>query len=233
MKYRTIMLLRRRTIYVFFYIYQIALGGKPMGIPTQQEQINLLTNVQEVFDNIKMLVNDEGISTVSFVSEDAEKIIRRNQDHLKLAEEIAIIKLSNLENQNCTHQKKTTIKKNTEECLLLLKSCGSTITNEIKDTSSKVTNITSFAMEDGQSFLDSLRNCASISKLQLIQCYRNIISEKVTPLKELLLEAIRSHKSGNLESTLIRSTASDCVDDILRMYKEKVSYLLTEATSCT
>ncbi|KAI4461133.1 guanylyl cyclase [Holotrichia oblita] len=208
------------------------LAGKPIGIPTKQEQVNLLTNVEEVFESIKSLTSDEGKMTILSVSEDIEKNIQRSRTYLSIFEEFHIFKLEHLDNQNCTRKKKKTIQKNTREYLILLKNCGAISEDEIKNSSSQVFDVINSTLVDGQNFLDSLRNCAFGPVLQLIPCYRKVIQEQVVPLKEKLLQTTEIHRNGMLRSISIRRTASDCIDDLLQGYKEKVSCLLDEAMSC-
>lgn len=114
----------------------------------------------------------------------------------------------------------------------MLKSCGTNTEDEIKNSSSQVSSVINSTLADGQHFLDSLRNCAFGPVLQLIPCYRKIIQEQVVTLKEELLHTTETHRNGVLNSISIRKAASECIDDLIQEYNEKVSYLLHEAMSC-
>lgn len=70
------------------------LAVPPSGIPTREEQSNLLVNVQEIFEELKTLVKEESNSTVSTMVDDVEKMVKRAQNHLVLIEEFTKLSTS-------------------------------------------------------------------------------------------------------------------------------------------
>lgn len=73
------------------YLFQSILGAPPNGIPSRQEQADLLKNVEEVFKQVRLMVNDEGKLTDKSAVADLENIVKREQDKLCLVEELALL----------------------------------------------------------------------------------------------------------------------------------------------
>lgn len=71
--------------------FQSILGGPPSGIPTRQEQADLLSGVEELFKQVKLLVEDEGKQTDKSVISDLGKTVVREKDKLALVEELALL----------------------------------------------------------------------------------------------------------------------------------------------
>lgn len=72
-------------------LFQSILGGPPSGIPTRQEQADLLSAIEEIFKQTKLLVEDEGKQTDKSVVVDIEKIVSREKDKLAVIEELALL----------------------------------------------------------------------------------------------------------------------------------------------
>lgn len=67
------------------------LAVPPSGIPTREEQSNLLLNVQEIFEEFKTLVKEENNCTTSTMVDDIEKVVDRAQNNLLLLEEFTML----------------------------------------------------------------------------------------------------------------------------------------------
>lgn len=61
------------------------------GLPSGGDQANLLSHVQQLFEELKNLLQDETKATELSVLTDVEKIVKRAEDHLKLVEELALM----------------------------------------------------------------------------------------------------------------------------------------------
>lgn len=66
------------------------------GLPTRQEQADVLLNVEEVFREVRLMVDDEGKMTDRSSIADLEKLVKREQDKLCLVEELALLSKFNL-----------------------------------------------------------------------------------------------------------------------------------------
>jgi hypothetical protein len=69
---------------------QMMLGGGSNVLPTKEEQANLLTNVQEVFEQLQLMVNIEANSTDESVVSDINRTVERAKDKLELVEELSL-----------------------------------------------------------------------------------------------------------------------------------------------
>lgn len=74
-----------------FLVFKHIVGGPASGIPSRQEQADLLKNVEEVFNQVRVMVDDEGRLTDKAAIADLEKLIKREQDKLCLVEELALL----------------------------------------------------------------------------------------------------------------------------------------------
>lgn len=61
-------------------------------IPTKQEQTNLLVNVQEVFDQVKLLTKDEANATDHAVNYDVEFMVKRAEYILELLKQVTLLR---------------------------------------------------------------------------------------------------------------------------------------------
>lgn len=78
-------------IYAKWLYFQVVCSAPITGIPTREEQGNLLLNVQEIFDELKMLLQDETNGTETSILSDVEKVVKRAKYHLSLVEELAFM----------------------------------------------------------------------------------------------------------------------------------------------
>ncbi|XP_015839159.1 uncharacterized protein LOC107398675 [Tribolium castaneum] len=213
-------------------LFDSMLGGSNV-IPTKEEQANLLTNVQEVFEQVKILVNVEANSTDKSVVCDINKMVERAKDKLELVEELSLTKMSCTNNAVCMLDSKQTIQKLTEEGISALKSCIERGSQDVSTNSLNLMNSTVFATECGQNLLDTLYNCSRKPGLQVISCYKDVIAKDVAPVKRMLLGAIEAHKEGHFRTIEIRNIANDCVDQIMEKYQTRIAKVLGDALRCT
>lgn len=61
------------------------------GLPTRQEQADVLKCAEEVFREVRLLVDDEGRMTDQSSVDDLEKLVKREKDKLCLVEELALL----------------------------------------------------------------------------------------------------------------------------------------------
>ncbi|RZB40266.1 hypothetical protein BDFB_009806 [Asbolus verrucosus] len=216
-----------------FGVFNTILSGSSSVIPTKEEQANLLTNVQEVFEQVKVLVNVEANSTDESVVDDINRMVQRAKDKLSLLEELNLTKMSRGSNSVCMLEYKQIVQKLTHEGTEELKFCIKKGWDDITSNSFYLTNATIYATDRGQNFLDTLYNCSCKPGLKVISCYKEVIAKDVVPVKNMLLAVIETHKLGHFRTIEIRNVANDCIDDIIERYRIKMARVLNEAVHCT
>ncbi|KAH0808526.1 hypothetical protein GEV33_014266 [Tenebrio molitor] len=214
-------------------LFDMMLGGGSNVLPTKEEQANLLTNVQEVFEQLQLMVNIEANSTDESVVSDINRTVERAKDKLELIEELSLTKMSCGSNQVCMLESKQIIEKLVEDGAGELEACVSQGSAEVTANSFSLMNTTLFATECGQNLLDTLYNCSRRPGLQVISCYKDVIAEDVAPVKRTLLGAIEAHKEGHFRTIEIRNVANDCVDGVMKRYESRIAEVLKDALQCT
>ncbi|KAG5895512.1 hypothetical protein JTB14_009222 [Gonioctena quinquepunctata] len=201
-------------------------------IPTQLEQANLLLNVQEVFEQLKLLTKDEADSTDKSVVYDVELMVERAEYILDLLEKITSLRLSCNANSVCMFDARPVIYQLGKDGRHALKACTDQGSAEIAPSSDRLANVTNAALDKGQELFDTMGACSKKLGLQVISCYRNIMNNDVVPVKNTLIGAINVHKEAHFEAIKIRKRAGDCVDDIVKKYRDMMEKVLEEALIC-
>ncbi|KAJ8947973.1 hypothetical protein NQ318_021072 [Aromia moschata] len=201
-------------------------------IPTREEQANLLTNVEEVFEQIKLLTKDEARSTDISVIRDVGLLSERAGYTLKLLEEVAQLRLSSGSNSVCMLDARPIIARLTAEGRDALGGCLQRGGEDVKVASERVANLTDAALERGQQLLDALRACSRRPGLGVISCYRGIIATDVVPVKRILLGAVEAHKTAHHAAIGARNTANECVDNTVRKYRDLMEEEVRKALRC-
>lgn len=60
-------------------------------IPTRREQANLLLNVQDVFEEVKLMIKEEVINTDASFTEEIGSMVKRAEYILGLLEEVTLL----------------------------------------------------------------------------------------------------------------------------------------------
>ncbi|KAJ8909841.1 hypothetical protein NQ315_002847, partial [Exocentrus adspersus] len=201
-------------------------------IPSTTEQANLLLNVQEVFEQVKLLTKDEAHSTNTSVSEDIQLMVKRAEYTLDLLQQITLLRLSCDGNSICSLDARPAIRVLANKGKEDLNNCTLTATEDIDVSSEQLANTTNAAIDRSQVLLDDLAACSKKVGLAVISCYKGIIATEVVPVKHILLGAIEAHKAAHLKALDIRKQASMCVDEIVGRYKTLLEKELENALRC-
>ncbi|XP_063921548.1 uncharacterized protein LOC135136270 [Zophobas morio] len=201
-------------------------------IPTKEEQANLLTDVQEVFEHAKLLVDVEANSTDSSVVSDVTKMVERAKDKLRLIEQLSISRMTFTSNTVCMLESKHDMEKLARLGAAELEACVSGTADAVAANSLTLKNSTGAATQRGQELLDTLYACSRKPGLQVISCYKDVIAKDVAPVKRMLLGAIEAHREGHFRTIEIRDAANNCVDDVIGRYRAKMATALKEGLSC-
>ncbi|KAF2887487.1 hypothetical protein ILUMI_18686, partial [Ignelater luminosus] len=160
-------------------------------IPSKEEQSNLLKNVEQIFNEIRVMVTDESGATDGAVIYDVQKLVDRALDQLSLYEELATFKISCTSNMNDSiprKELKLKIDAIIQEAESELQGCTNKAAEDINNNSNLVTTTTKGAMNRGQVLLDTLNRCSNKVGLNQISCYKKIITTDVHPLKVILID---------------------------------------------
>ncbi|XP_074036402.1 LOW QUALITY PROTEIN: uncharacterized protein [Leptinotarsa decemlineata] len=201
-------------------------------IPTKTEQVNLLLNVQEVFEEVKLLTKDEADLTDKSVVYDVELMVKRAEYIMELLEKITLLRLSCDSNSVCMLEARPVIHQLSKDGRHDLRICTEKASSDITTSSDRLANVTNAAMDRGQELLDALGECSKKSGLQVIACYRNIILTDVESVKKTLLEAMDVHRKTHFKAVEIRRAAGICVDDTVKNIRNIMETVLKEAMNC-
>lgn len=91
------------------------------------------------------------------------------------------------------------------------------------ENTKNIKNATDAALNNGENLINSLYECSKKPALNLLTCYKSIITKEVHPVKKLMVSAIKAHKAGNIEYIKIREKVNQCVDNIVDEHETKVS----------
>ncbi|CAH0555550.1 unnamed protein product [Brassicogethes aeneus] len=221
-------------LFIFGIFTQLVLAKSAnfKSFPTRQEQVNLLTNVQEVFEEIKFLVSEESKMTVDSVKDDVEKVIRRGSEFLDIYVELVTNRVSAFSNSACSLEPKGKMREIAKEGKELIKGCALRSNEDIVESTTQTGNTTNVALKKGQELLDSLGDCSRKPAFQLISCYKGIIDTDVVPVKLIFLRALKDHQKDHLRVIEVRNEANECVDTILDGYRVKMDAMLKKALEC-
>ncbi|CAH1154233.1 unnamed protein product [Phaedon cochleariae] len=202
-------------------------------IPTQAEQANLLANVQEVFEQVKLLTKDIAESTEKSVVNDIGITVTRAEYTLDLLEKITLMRLSCDGNSVCMLESRPVIKQLAQDGRKALGTCTDIASADITACSDRLANVTNSAIDRGQQLLDALGECSKKPGLAVISCYRNIIATDVLPVKKTLVGAIETHREAHFKAIEIREKGQACVDLTVKKYRDLLEKVLEEALKCT
>ncbi|XP_049823152.1 uncharacterized protein LOC126265495 [Aethina tumida] len=202
------------------------------GFPTTQEQVSLLSNVQEVFEQVRTVVADETQATDESVATDVEGLVNRGREILMLYQELVISRITAFSKSSCATGPIEKTRESVKEGRVLLNGCSQTAIENVIESSLHTKNTTNAAMVRGQELLDELGKCSKKPAFQLVPCYKRIIDTDVVPVKKALLEAINGHKLWHMKAIEIRNEAAECVDTIVEGYKVMVDRHLKNALNC-
>ncbi|KAJ8981631.1 hypothetical protein NQ317_000859 [Molorchus minor] len=180
-------------------------------IPTQAEQADLLLNVQQVFEEIKLLIKDEALSTDISVVKDIELLVERANYTLNLLEEMVQLRLSSGSNVVCMLDFRSIIERLATDGRDTLKDCLLKGSEDIRSSSNELGNVTNAAIAHGQQMLDSPEGLQ-----QEIRTGR----------------AIEAHRTAHFKAIGIRAIANECVDDVVRKYRDLLEDGLQRALRC-
>ncbi|KAK5639731.1 hypothetical protein RI129_010542 [Pyrocoelia pectoralis] len=205
-------------------------------MPSKEEQANLLKSVEEIFQIIRALVNDEVSATDTSAVIDIQHMVVQAMNYLLLVEELTLLKIFTLKKENsvCYNNATHFMEKSVVEGEEQLQICLDDAINIIYNNSQLVRSTVGEAINQGDGFLVTLNNCSQKPGLQLISCYKKVIATDVFPLKLILVDALNIHKSVHFESILVKQKSIECVDNVLKKQKEKIEQILNDALkTCT
>ncbi|KAF5299726.1 hypothetical protein FQR65_LT09355 [Abscondita terminalis] len=208
--------------------HSTAAADTASSLPSKEEQSKLLKSVEEVFETVRTMVQEERVATDAAAALDMQDLYVQSLNHLVLVKELSLSKLANqkLKNEICEINIKTSIQKVVEEGEELLKICLDNAINNIYNNSEMVTTAIGEAMNQGDAFLDGLNKCSQKPGFQLISCYKKVIAADVFPLKLILINALNVHKSSHLAVISVKRKSAECVENVLKIQQEKMNEFL-------
>ncbi|CAH1968123.1 unnamed protein product [Acanthoscelides obtectus] len=198
-------------------------------IPTQTEQANLLRDVNEVFELLKLAADEESDIVLKSVEHDVDLIEKRASYTLGLLERIILMRLSCDANSISSLDYRPHIKTVKLEGVAALTACSASSLDRVRSGAAHLKNITTHAVSSGQGVLNKLDACSKKSGLAVIACYRNIIVNDVTPVKVALMDTIKTHKEKCSEVAAIRNDVNKCVDMTVEQYRSLLEVELEKA----
>ncbi|KAB0792032.1 hypothetical protein PPYR_13993 [Photinus pyralis] len=200
-------------------------------IPSKEDQANVLKCLDEVFQAIRVLVNEEGGVTDTSSVIDIQHMVVQAMNYLLLVEELTLLKLSTTpaENSTCKSNARHLVEKTVVEGEEQLQACLDQALGVIYNNSRSVRTTVSEAMNRGDGFLDALNKCAHKPALQMVSCYKKLMVTDVFPLKVVLVNALDVHKSAHFDSISAKQRSIECVDDVVAKRRDKVEQILNDA----
>ncbi|XP_050310701.1 uncharacterized protein LOC126746466 [Anthonomus grandis grandis] len=215
-----------------FFILVIPYAGCDPVLPTREEQVNLLTQVYQLLEQLGNNSHKEAELIDRSVKMDMEKYSRTSRVLISVSQELALLKLTSKANSVCSIDAKGKIEDVSYDAFISLSQCTERDLSDLTENSINVTAVIQSAIKSGKSLLEKLEQCSEKRGLGVIACYKKIIQFDVVPVKEHLSKAIEDHAQGQLTTFGINERFYSCVDKVMDSFRDKLDANMDAGMNC-
>ncbi|KAF7269655.1 hypothetical protein GWI33_017335 [Rhynchophorus ferrugineus] len=200
--------------------------------PTQSQQVNLLTNVEELFELVQQTAREELSAMEKTMRHTVDQTLSRAKYTIVLLQELSILKLSTRSNAVCSFTAQDVVQKVTMEGFQTIEECTNQGSYDIEISSNNLANITNTGIDHAGRFLDKLKKCSKKKGLAIITCYKHIIDTDVLPVKRLISHSITDYRDTYLKTFDLYTMVSMCIDLSVEGVKNNLEKAVEDGLNC-